>query len=201
MINLIALDMLMSIGFFAVFSIFGSLNYSEVFTLVPYLNEVAITIIALLLLGGALAKSANIPLHSWLPGSMEASHINLKLFLFYFSYFCYKIFYIYIYLAMLVYTTAMPALPADLSILDCFSIPILPDYTLRDSKGRFRSPNQEELKPIIPLSKEVMDPLIGNLLGDGSLRFTHKDLNGKPKLNTNALYAMTLKNKDYIYHL
>jgi hypothetical protein len=46
-----------------------------------------------------------------------------------------------------------------------------------------------------------MDPLIGNLLGDGSLRFTHKDLNGKPKLNTNALYAMTLKNKDYIYHL
>jgi len=65
-------DMLMSIGFFAIFSIFGSLNYSEIFTLVPYLNETAITIIALLLLGGALAKSANIPLHSWLPGSMEA---------------------------------------------------------------------------------------------------------------------------------
>jgi NADH-ubiquinone oxidoreductase chain 5 len=65
-------DMLMSIGFFAIFSIFGSLNYSEVFILVPYLNETAITIIALLLLGGALAKSANIPLHSWLPGSMEA---------------------------------------------------------------------------------------------------------------------------------
>ena len=65
-------DMLMSIGFFAMFSIFGSLNYSEIFTLVPYLNETAITIIALLLLGGALAKSANIPLHSWLPGSMEA---------------------------------------------------------------------------------------------------------------------------------
>jgi NADH:ubiquinone oxidoreductase subunit 5 (subunit L)/multisubunit Na+/H+ antiporter MnhA subunit len=82
MINLIALDMLMSIGFFAVFSIFGSLNYSEVFSLVPYLNEVAITIIALFLLGGALAKSANIPLHSWLPGSMEAPHTYLKLFLF-----------------------------------------------------------------------------------------------------------------------
>jgi NADH:ubiquinone oxidoreductase subunit 5 (subunit L)/multisubunit Na+/H+ antiporter MnhA subunit len=80
MINLIALDMLMSIGFFAVFSIFGSLNYSEVFSLVPYLNEVAITIIALLLLGGALAKSANIPLHSWLPLSMEAPVAFLKLF-------------------------------------------------------------------------------------------------------------------------
>jgi hypothetical protein len=74
-------------------------------------------------------------------------------------------------------------------------------YNYRDSKGRFRSPKQTELKGIIPLSKEVIDPIIGNLLGDGSLRFTHKDLNGKPKLNTNALYAITLKNKDYIYHL
>lgn len=76
----------MSIGFFAVFSIFGSLNYSEVFSLVPYLNEVAITIIALFLLGGALAKSANIPLHSWLPGSMEALHIYINLF-FYFNFY------------------------------------------------------------------------------------------------------------------
>jgi len=65
-------DMLMSIGFFAIFALFGSLNYSQVFSLVPYMNDTAITIIALLLLGGALAKSANIPLHSWLPGSMEA---------------------------------------------------------------------------------------------------------------------------------
>nr|WRO39384.1 NADH dehydrogenase subunit 5 [Floccularia luteovirens] len=65
-------DMLMSIGFFAIFALFGTFNYSALFTLVPYMNETAITIISLLLLGGALAKSANIPLHSWLPGSMEA---------------------------------------------------------------------------------------------------------------------------------
>src|SRR6266568_4579964 len=65
-------DMLMSIGFFAIFQTFASLNYSEVFSLVPYISNNAISIIALLLLGGALAKSANIPLHSWLPGSMEA---------------------------------------------------------------------------------------------------------------------------------
>jgi len=65
-------DMLMSIGFFAIFSIFGSLNYGDIFTLTPYINEYSITLISLLLLGGALAKSANIPLHSWLPGSMEA---------------------------------------------------------------------------------------------------------------------------------
>jgi formate hydrogenlyase subunit 3/multisubunit Na+/H+ antiporter MnhD subunit len=154
MINLIALDMLMSIGFFAVFSIFGSLNYSEVFSLVPYLNEVAITIIALFLLGGALAKSANIPLHSWLPGSMEARHNYINLFLF--------------FLFQFILQNLLYLFNPDLSILDCLSIPILPDYNLRDSKGRFRSPKQKELKPIIPLSKEVMDPLIGNFLGDGS---------------------------------
>lgn len=82
-------DMLMSIGFFAIFTIFGSLSYSEIFSLVPFINSpslslgsfggscyaegaTTITIISLFLLGGALAKSANIPLHSWLPGSMEA---------------------------------------------------------------------------------------------------------------------------------
>jgi NADH-ubiquinone oxidoreductase chain 5 len=65
-------DMLMSISFFALFAVFGSVNYSSVFTLVPYMNETSISLIGLLLLGGALAKSANIPLHSWLPGSMEA---------------------------------------------------------------------------------------------------------------------------------
>jgi hypothetical protein len=200
MINLIALDMLMSIGFFAVFSIFGSLNYSEVFSLVPYLNEVAITIIALLLLGGALAKSANIPLHSWLPGSMEARHNYIYLYINLFFYFQ-VIFPSSECLSSGQMENLLYLFNLDLSILYCFSIPILPYYKLRDSKGKFRSPNQEEIKPIIPFSKEIIDPLIGNFLGDGSLRFTHKDLNGKPKLNTNALYAMTLKNKDYIYHL
>jgi len=65
-------DMFLSISFFAIFALFGSLNYATVFSLAPYLNETAITIIAFLLFIGATAKSANIPLHSWLPGSMEA---------------------------------------------------------------------------------------------------------------------------------
>src|SRR6266545_78050 len=42
-------DMLMSIGFFAIFSIFGSLNYSEIFSLIPFINESNITIISLFL--------------------------------------------------------------------------------------------------------------------------------------------------------
>jgi hypothetical protein len=71
MINLSAMDMGLSIGFFTMFFLFGSLNYASVFNIVPYINETAITIMSLLLLSGAMAKSAQIPLHSWLPGSME----------------------------------------------------------------------------------------------------------------------------------
>src|SRR6266702_8093199 len=63
-------DMLMSIGFFAIFQTFASFSYSEVFSLVPYISNDAISIIALLLLGGVLAKIANILIHCWLPGSM-----------------------------------------------------------------------------------------------------------------------------------
>ena len=64
-------DMGLSIGFFALIALFGSLNYSTLFSLAPFMNSTAIDIIGLLLLSGAMAKSAQIPLHSWLPGSME----------------------------------------------------------------------------------------------------------------------------------
>ena len=64
-------DMGLSIGFFAIFALFGSIDYATVFSLGSFMNETAITIIGLLLLTGAMAKSAQIPLHSWLPGSME----------------------------------------------------------------------------------------------------------------------------------
>jgi NADH-ubiquinone oxidoreductase chain 5 len=55
-------DMFLSIGFFALVAILGSVDYSLVFNITPYLNENAITIISLLLFGGAIAKSAQIPL-------------------------------------------------------------------------------------------------------------------------------------------
>lgn len=65
-------DMGLSIGFFAIFSLFGSVDYSTIFSLSPLMNETAITIISLLIFTGAMAKSAQIPLHNWLVGSMEA---------------------------------------------------------------------------------------------------------------------------------
>jgi len=65
-------DFGLSIAFFALFALFGSLNYATIYSLAPFMNETAITIIALLLLTGAAAKSSQLGLHSWLPGSMEA---------------------------------------------------------------------------------------------------------------------------------
>lgn len=65
-------DFGLSIGFFAIVALFGSLNYATIFSIVPYMNETAITIISLLIFIGAMAKSAQLGLHSWLPGSMEA---------------------------------------------------------------------------------------------------------------------------------
>ena len=91
-------DMLMSIGFFAIFSIFGSLNYSEIFSLVPFINETTITIISLFLLGGALAKSANIPLHSWLPGSMEALNFVKQLYIFFLAFWQWIALFLYLFL-------------------------------------------------------------------------------------------------------
>ena len=76
------MDMGLSIGFFAIFALFGSIDYATVFSLGSFMNETAITIIGLLLLTGAMAKSANIPLHSWLPGSMEGKWLALFFSLF-----------------------------------------------------------------------------------------------------------------------
>jgi NADH-ubiquinone oxidoreductase chain 5 len=65
-------DFGLSIAFFAIFALFGSLNYATIFSLAPYMNGTGITIISLLIFMGAMAKSAQLGLHSWLPGSMEA---------------------------------------------------------------------------------------------------------------------------------
>ena len=72
------------LGIAGVFYYFGSFNYQEVFNLLPeiaaqnpLMNIVgnaqwsAITVICICLFIGAMAKSAQVPLHVWLPDSME----------------------------------------------------------------------------------------------------------------------------------
>lgn len=64
-------DLFLTVGFFGLVWLSGSLDYATVLPLAPVLNETALTIISLLLLGGAIAKSAQVPLHTWLPAAIE----------------------------------------------------------------------------------------------------------------------------------
>ncbi len=64
-------DFFLTIGFFAIFFTFGTLDYATVFSLAPYINTNVITFISILLLLGAAAKSAQLGLHIWLPQAME----------------------------------------------------------------------------------------------------------------------------------
>ena len=64
-------DCFLTIGMFTMLLTFGSLDYSVVFSLAPYINENIITVIGICLLIGAMAKSSQIGLHVWLPMAME----------------------------------------------------------------------------------------------------------------------------------
>jgi NADH-quinone oxidoreductase subunit L len=70
-----------ALGIFLIFYLFGTVNYAEVFQQIPEiidkeisflgLNVKAIDLICILLFVGAMGKSAQILLHTWLPDAME----------------------------------------------------------------------------------------------------------------------------------
>jgi NADH-quinone oxidoreductase subunit L len=63
-------DTAMLIGIFLIFATFGSVRFDEVFGAAEGLASGTATAIALLLFAGAVGKSAQVPLHTWLPDAM-----------------------------------------------------------------------------------------------------------------------------------
>jgi len=67
-------DIGLMLAAFLIFQQLGTFEYTEVFATAPqvfHTNEWTVTAICLLLLVGAFAKSAQLPLHTWLPDAME----------------------------------------------------------------------------------------------------------------------------------
>ncbi len=64
-------DIGMILAVFAIFFSYHSTTYAGMFAAVPKGDEPALELIAFLLLVGGIAKSAQLPLHTWLPDAME----------------------------------------------------------------------------------------------------------------------------------
>jgi len=64
-------DLGMLIGIFLIFWNTGSLQYEEVFAKVPYLETSTLIMMGSFLFIGAMGKSAQFPLHTWLADAME----------------------------------------------------------------------------------------------------------------------------------
>ncbi len=61
----------LALAIFVIFANFGTLSYAQVFGQAPGAGRAALTAIGLLLLSGACAKSAQVPLQAWLGDAME----------------------------------------------------------------------------------------------------------------------------------
>jgi len=64
-------DLGMLIGIFLIYWNVGSLNYQDVFAAVPNLGHGMLVLIGIMLFIGAMGKSAQFPLHTWLADAME----------------------------------------------------------------------------------------------------------------------------------
>ena len=71
-------DATMALGFFLLIAKTGTLDYGASFAAATHLSSTTVNLVALGLLGGAVAKSAQLPLQTWLPDAMEGPTPGLR---------------------------------------------------------------------------------------------------------------------------
>lgn len=160
-------DTLLTLGLFGMLWAVGNLDYSTVFSIIPYMNETITTIIALLLLGGASAKSAQLFLNTWLPHSMEGFFTRQNIIYRYKAFFSILILYILI--------TSLEDITATSETNKIFTFSIVPLWT-----------------------NKIHQSMIGDLLGDGHLRYGNK--NKKGEVTGNCNFSITLKSRDHTFY-
>jgi len=203
-------DLGFSLGLFFMFLTFGNLDFSTIFSMTPIINHEVVSIICLLLLIGAMAKSAQMPLHIWLPSAMEGSACIVFIFIYFTFYFEINDSYweSVILSGIWVYNVNTNSLvegalfksKAECSRIIPIHSRIIASYLDKDlafkSTWVFSSSplNLESLAKYC-ISSALWETLVGNLLGDGSLIKTSNSHNYRIK------FTFTSKQIEYIKYL
>lgn len=193
-------DMFLTIGLFALIFALGNIDYAVVFSIAPYLNENIVTIVGICFLIGAMAKSAQIGLHVWLPQAMEGqkngsrcgqnkknySGLNSR----------------YNYNIKIKKEQGLLLLKNKLAFSNLILINNNKRFlSSKKIKTSCLSPNMiVNLNPIqLQANKDLLDAIVGDLLGDGSIGMgNHKRW---PNTNGRLEFTFSIANLAYLQHL
>jgi hypothetical protein len=175
--------MFLTIGLFALIFALGNVDYAVVFSLAPLLNENIITIIGICFLIGAMAKSAQIGLHVWLPMAMEGKTDRTEI---------YKI----------VESNICLCKESNTEVKETISNKRVWPKRIRPRKGTKEEQNLRDLQVNLTLAQakllfsNALNVLTGELLGDGHISLNKNGTKGRAQFTFATIsyeYIMYLK--------
>ncbi|RYX78106.1 hypothetical protein EON69_00245 [bacterium] len=195
-------DMFLTIGLFALIFALGNIDYAVVFSIAPYLNENVITVVGICFLIGAMAKSAQIGLHVWLPQAMEGQR-NFSAFVQnddYYSGRDLKYNYnIKIKKGLLVLKRLLQNLILIKDKWTPFLMTSSKIFCFCQIRGLYMDVNLKRGPNQLQANKDLLDAIIGDLLGDGSIEMGN--YKRWPGTNGRLEFTFSVSNLAYLRHL